>query len=170
MKVREQYFRNFKTILACNLMDIIHQTLIGLHQWRRKSCHYKLRILLLFDDQFQNVMIDPIIIRKFTFSYCVTKPKLWTLDKLSSTIFCCVSVFEASVTTDQISTFSIYTGTKALFWVTHSILGLVYNILGSILDNSFWINLPFVTVLSPLSFSTTPVVVRRHAQSLSSWK
>ena len=69
-------FRNFKTILACNLMDIIHKTLKGLYQWRRKSCHYKLRILLLFGDQFQNVLINPIIIRKFTFSYCVTKPKL----------------------------------------------------------------------------------------------
>ena len=33
----------------------------------------------------------------------------------------------------------------------HNILGLVYNILGSILDNSFWINLPFVTILSVAS-------------------
>ena len=51
--------------------------------------------------------------------------KLYTLDKLSSTIFCCLSVCQASVTPVQISIFSIYTGTKALFWVTHIILGLV---------------------------------------------
>ena len=59
---------------------------------------------------------------------------------------------EASVTTDQISTFSIYTGTKVLYWVTHSTLDLDYNIFGSISDNSLWINLSFVTILSPLSW------------------
>ena len=56
---------------------------------------------------------------------CVTELKLYTLDKLSSTIFCCLCVFKGSVTPDQISSFSIYTGTKALYWVTHSTLGLV---------------------------------------------
>ena len=69
-------FRNFKTFLACNLMDNIHQTLKGLHQWRRKSCHCKLHILLLFGDQFHNVLINPITIRKFTFLYCATQLKL----------------------------------------------------------------------------------------------
>ena len=69
-------FRTFKTILACNIIDNINQTLKGLHQWRRKSCHYKLRILLLFGDQFHNVLINPITIRKFTFLYCATQLKL----------------------------------------------------------------------------------------------
>ena len=53
--------------------------------------------------------------------HCVTQLKL------SWTIFCCLSVCEGSVTPDQISTFSIYTGIKALYWFTHGILGLVYS-------------------------------------------
>ena len=69
-------FRNFETFLACNLMDNIHQTLKGLHQWRRKSCHCQLHILLLFGDQFHNVLTNPITIRKFTFLYCATQLKL----------------------------------------------------------------------------------------------
>ena len=46
----------------------------------------------------------------FSFSrdgiYCVTQLKLDTVEKLSSSIFCCLCVCEASVTPDQISTFS----------------------------------------------------------------
>ena len=46
--------------------------------------------------------------------------KLWTLDKLSSSIFCCLSVSQsvcqALVTPSQISTFSIYTDIKALHY------------------------------------------------------
>ena len=37
---------------------------------------------------------------------CVTQLKLYTVDKLSSSIFCCLSVCQASVTLNQISTFS----------------------------------------------------------------
>ena len=37
---------------------------------------------------------------------CVTQLMLYTGDKLSSTIFCCLSVCQGSVTPDQISTFS----------------------------------------------------------------
>ena len=36
---------------------------------------------------------------------------------------------------------------------------LAYNIFGSISDNSLWINLSFVTVLSPLWLSTTPFLL-----------
>ena len=65
------------------------------------------------------------------FLHCVTQLRLETLDKLSSSIFCCLSVCQASVAPGQIFTFSIYTytGTKALPWVTHSILGLVLKII-----------------------------------------
>ena len=47
---------------------------------------------------------------------CVTQLKLYTLDKLSSPLFCClcVCVCQASITPDQISTFPIYTGIQAL--------------------------------------------------------
>ena len=38
--------------------------------------------------------------------HCVTQLKLDTVEKLSSSIFCCLCVCEASVTPDQISTFS----------------------------------------------------------------
>ena len=37
---------------------------------------------------------------------CVTQLKLYSFDKLSSPIFCCLSVTQASVSPDQISTFS----------------------------------------------------------------
>ena len=40
-------------------------------------------------------------------------------------MICCLCVSEGSVTPDKVSTFSLYTSTKALYWVTHSILGLV---------------------------------------------
>ena len=69
--------------------------------------------------------------------YCVTQLKLDTVEKLSSSIFCCLSVRHRCHLTKS-PLFPIYTGiqalywpntickgTKALFWVTHSILGLV---------------------------------------------
>ena len=37
--------------------------------------------------------------------HCVTELKLYTLDKLSSAIFCCLCVSEGSVSLAQISTF-----------------------------------------------------------------
>ena len=40
-------------------------------------------------------------------NYCVTQLKLYTVYKLSSAIFCCLYVCQASITPDQISTFSI---------------------------------------------------------------
>ena len=44
------------------------------------------------------------------FLHCVTQLKLETLDKLSSSIFCCLWVCRASVTPSQISTFfNVYT-------------------------------------------------------------
>ena len=55
-------------------------------------------------------------------SNCVTQFKLYTLYKLSSPIFCCLSVCEASVTPDQISTFSnIYRHTSPLLTMYHLI-------------------------------------------------
>ena len=69
--------------------------------------------------------------------YCVTQLKLDTVEKLSSSIFCCLSVRHRCHPTKS-PLFPIYTGIqalwwpntiykgiKALFWVTHSILGLV---------------------------------------------
>ena len=54
--------------------------------------------------------------------YCVTQLMLYTGDKLSSTIFCCLSVCQASVTPDQISTFSnIYRHTSPLLTMYHLI-------------------------------------------------
>ena len=68
----------------------------------------------------------------FFFTYCVTQLKLYTFDKLSSTIFCCLSVSQALVTPNQISIFSnIYRHKSPILTlyqiirVTHSILGLV---------------------------------------------
>ena len=53
---------------------------------------------------------------------CVTQLKLYTLDKLSSSIFCCLLVCQASVTPDQISTFSnIYRHTSPLLTMYHLI-------------------------------------------------
>ena len=47
--------------------------------------------------------------------FCVTQLKLDTVEKLSSSIFCCLSVCQASVSPDQISTFSnIYRHTNPL--------------------------------------------------------
>ena len=52
----------------------------------------------------------------------MTQLKLYTFDKLSSPIFCCLSVSEASVTPDQISTFSnIYRHTSPLLTLYHLI-------------------------------------------------
>ena len=59
-------------------------------------------------------------------THCVTQLKLYTVDKLSSPIFGCLSVSvwvcEASVTPDQISTFSnIYRPTSPLLTLYHLI-------------------------------------------------
>ena len=63
---------------------------------------------------------------------CVTQLKLYTFEKLSSTIFCCLWASQTSVSPDQISTFSDIYRHKSpiltlyqLIRVTHSILGLV---------------------------------------------
>ena len=54
--------------------------------------------------------------------HCVTQLKLYTVDELSSTIFCCLSVCQASVTPDKISTFSnIYKHTSHLLNLYHLI-------------------------------------------------
>ena len=61
-------------------------------------------------------------------AFCVTQLKLYTLDKLSTTIFCCLSVCEASVTPDQISTFpNIYRHTSTLLTQYNLILSTVSN-------------------------------------------
>ena len=53
---------------------------------------------------------------------CVTQLMLYTGDKLSSTIFCCLWVCQASVTPDPISTFSnIYRHTSPLLSLYHLI-------------------------------------------------
>ena len=53
---------------------------------------------------------------------CVTQLKLYTVDKLSSPTFCCLCVCEASVTPNQISTFSnIYRHTNPLLTLYHLI-------------------------------------------------
>ena len=54
--------------------------------------------------------------------HCVTQLKLYTGYKLSSTIFCCLWVCEASVSPDQISTFSnIYRHTSPMLTLYHVI-------------------------------------------------
>ena len=54
--------------------------------------------------------------------YCVTQLMLYTGDKLSSSIFCCLWVCQASVSPDQISTFSnIYRHTSPLLTMYHLI-------------------------------------------------
>ena len=75
------------------------------------------------------------------FPHCVTQLKLDTVEKLSSPIFCCLSVSQSvrhRCHPTKSPLFPIYTGIqalywpntiykgiKALFWVMHSILGLV---------------------------------------------
>ena len=55
-------------------------------------------------------------------SNCVTQLMLYTGDKVSSSIFCCLWVCQASVTPDQISTFSnIYSHTSPLLTMYHLI-------------------------------------------------
>ena len=54
----------------------------------------------------------------------MTQLKLYTLDKKH---YILLSVSEGSASPDQISTFSIYPGIKALYCIKHSILGRVTN-------------------------------------------
>ena len=81
--------------------------------------------------------------------HCVTQLKLDTVEKLSSSIFCCLSVRHWCHPTKS-PLFPIYTGIqalwwpntiykgiKALFWVTHSILGLVTFTFLSVLNFQF---------------------------------
>ena len=54
--------------------------------------------------------------------HCVTQLMLYTGEKLSSPIFCCLSVCQASVSPDQISTFSnIYRHTSPMLTLYHVI-------------------------------------------------
>ena len=86
--------------------------------------------------------------QKLKMPNCVTQLKLDTVEKLSSTIFCCLSVSQSvrhRCHPTKSPLFPIYTGIQALcwpntiykgikvlFWVTHSILGLV--LLTNLLD------------------------------------
>ena len=57
----------------------------------------------------------PGLVSLRTLHNCVTQLKLDTVEKLSSPIFCCLSVCQASVSPDQMSTFSnIYRHTSPL--------------------------------------------------------
>ena len=82
---------------------------------------------------------------------CVTQLKLYTFKKLSSTIFCCLSVSQASVSPDQISSFSnIYRHTSPLLTLYHLIpSSYSFNILTKYQKVSSY------TV--PVPSSTTPV-------------
>ena len=56
------------------------------------------------------------------FGSCVTQLKLYIGDKLSSTIFCCLYVCQASVSPNQISTFSnIYRHTSPMLTLYHTV-------------------------------------------------
>ena len=67
------------------------------------------------------IFIPDDLVRFFSSNF-VTQFKLFTLDKLSSAIFCCLSVCQASVTPNQISTFSnIYRHTSPLLTMYHLI-------------------------------------------------
>ena len=69
---------------------------------------------------FQEVLdtLDTLVTKE----NCVTQLMLYTGDKLSSTIFCCLWVCQASVTPDQISAFSnIYRHTSPLLTMYHLI-------------------------------------------------
>ena len=85
------------------------------------------------------------------FFSCVTQLKLYTLYKLSSTIFCCLYVREGSVSPAQISTFSIYTGIRALYLV---MLGLVYMFLEILLaaSRNIFIHLFLIWIICHKSF------------------
>ena len=77
---------------------------------------------------------------------CVTQLKLDTVEKLSSTIFCCLCVSEASVSPDQISTFSnIYRHTSPLL--------TQYNLILSSTE-LYW---PSTTMYQPVPPHTDPV-------------
>ena len=76
----------------------------------------------------------------------ITQLKLDTVEKLSSPIFCCLSVCQASVTPDQISTFSnIYTHTSTLL--------TQYNLILSSTE-LYW---PSTTMYQPVPPHTDPV-------------
>ena len=68
------------------------------------------------EDEDEEAVAPPMPAQSIeVFKNCVTQLMLYTGDKLSSTIFCCLSVCEASVSPDQISTFSnIYRHTSPL--------------------------------------------------------
>ena len=81
------------------------------------------------------------------FANCVTQLKLDTGEKLSSTIFCCLCVSEASVSPDQISTFSnIYRHTSPLL--------TQYNLILSSTE-LYW---PSTTMYQPVPPCTDPVL------------
>ena len=68
---------------------------------------------------WRNFLWPLIVMFKANFTYGL---KLYTFDKLSSSIFCCLWVCQASVTPDQISTFSnIYRHTSPLLTLYHLI-------------------------------------------------
>ena len=73
-------------------------------------------------------VIEIYFLAKVLIYSCVTQLKLYTLDKLSSTLFCClcVCVWGIGVTRQNLHFFNIYRH-KSPFWFTHSILGLVFN-------------------------------------------
>ena len=86
---------------------------------------------------------------------CVTQLKLYTLCKLSSPIFCCLCVSEASVSPDQISTFSnIYRHTSPLL--------TQYNLILSSTE-LYW---PSTTMYQPVPPHTDPALPNISQHSL----
>ena len=100
----------------CWTVELINLTLMTDFVNLRNSCIHLAKTLRYFSITMFSHYLG------IFFRNCVTQLKLDTGEKLSSPIFCCLSVCEASVSPDQVSTFSnIYRHTSPLLTLYHLI-------------------------------------------------
>ena len=85
----------------------------SLHNMRSSAYITGRALIVVCTKQQLNIIV--FFVQLLCAFYCVTQLKLYTVDKLSSPTFFCLSVCEASVTPNQISTFfNIYRHTSPL--------------------------------------------------------
>ena len=105
--------------------------------------------------------------------HCVTRAPLLLIRELSSPIFQSLSVSElareASVTPDQISTFSIYKGINALYWTSTHLHHLVTHSWASFLERSSFLDASKTVKIYPDDNKTFLTVSKlsRHVHIMS---
>ena len=102
--IQPSQYATFNAMCSKHCASLQFWCILGLERQQNKKVQ-QVRVVIIFKNT------------RYCLVNCVTQLNLWSLEKLSSPIFYCLSVHcPASTTPNQISPSPMYTGIKALYW------------------------------------------------------